>query len=298
MKRLFFMLVLTFSTGTFFANEKTEALPVENEVATPDFSVESEYKQIRKQERQERRRIRRERKALRQAPERKILRGHFMSFMGITFSVLSLPYISLMIGYAYHVMPWWFEIIENMVFSIAGVFGVLGVPFVFIFGAFPILVCSMPLIAGIVFNVFGANLQSKNRKLATDKQKFTHFANNHFKKYRNFAISCGVVGSCFIPMLIDGILLLTKVHKTTFISENEAIVLGTGFTLGSSIITGTVFSFMFGALGAMAWLKGQTNRLSVDIGVTSGNTGELSCDKKRNALEKPSGVKLAMSVKF
>ena len=298
MKRIFLMLVLTFTTIIFFANEKTEALPVENEVATPDFSVESEYKQIRKQERQERRRIRRERKALRQAPERKILRGHFMSFMGITFSVLSLPYISLMIGYAYHVMPWWFEIIENMVFSIAGVFGVLGVPFVFIFGAFPILVCSMPLIAGIVFNVFGANLQSKNRKLATDKQKFTHFANNHLRKYRNFAISCGVVGSCFIPMLIDGILLLTKVHKTNFISENEAIVLGTGFTLGSSIITGTVFSFMFGALGAMAWLKGQTNRLSVDIGITSGNTGELSCDKKRNVLEKPSGVKLAMSVKF
>ena len=221
-----------------------------------------------------------------------------MSFMGITFSVLSLPYIGLMIGYAYHVMPWWFGIIENMVFSIAGVLGVLGTPFVFIFGAFPILVCSLPLIAGIVFNVFGANLQSKNRNLATDKQKFTHFAKNHLRKYRNFAITCGVVGSCFIPMLLDGILLLTKVHKTAFITETEAIALGTGFTLGSSIIIGTIFSFMFGALGAMAWLKGQTNRLSVDIGVTSGNTGELSCDKKHNALEKPSGVALALSVKF
>ena len=292
MKRLFLMLVLIFTTVTFFSNEKTEVLPVENNVETPNFSMEDELREIRRQER-------RQKRALRQAPERKILRGHFMSFMGITFSVLSFPYIGLMIGYAYHVMPWWFGIIENMVFSIAGVLGVLGTPFVFIFGAFPILVCSMPLIAGIVFNVFGANLQSKNRNLATDKQKFTYFAKNHLRKYRNFAITCGVVGSCFIPMLLDGILLLTKVHKTTFITETEAIALGTGFTLGSSIIIGTTFSFMFGALGAMAWLKGQTtNRLSVDIGVTSGSTGELSCDKKRNALEKPSGVALALSVKF
>ena len=37
MKRIFLMLVLTFSTMTFFANEKTEALPVENNVETPIF---------------------------------------------------------------------------------------------------------------------------------------------------------------------------------------------------------------------------------------------------------------------
>ena len=56
---------------------------------------------------------------------------------------------------------------------------------------------------------------------------------------------------------------------------------------------------MITSLAMSAWLKGQTtNRLSVDIGVTSGNSGELSCDKKRNALEKPSGVALALSVKF
>ena len=45
MKRLFLMLVLTFSTVTFFANERTEALPVENKVATPDFSMEDELRE-------------------------------------------------------------------------------------------------------------------------------------------------------------------------------------------------------------------------------------------------------------
>ena len=37
MKRLFLMLVLTFSMITFFANEKTDVLPVENNVETPIF---------------------------------------------------------------------------------------------------------------------------------------------------------------------------------------------------------------------------------------------------------------------
>ena len=45
MKRLFLILVLTFSTMTFFANEKTEALQVENKVATPDFSMKDELRE-------------------------------------------------------------------------------------------------------------------------------------------------------------------------------------------------------------------------------------------------------------
>ncbi|MBR2317141.1 MAG: hypothetical protein IKA37_04130, partial [Spirochaetales bacterium] len=56
MKRLFLILVLTFSTITFFANEKTEALPVENKVATPDFSMEDELREIRRKERRQKRR--------------------------------------------------------------------------------------------------------------------------------------------------------------------------------------------------------------------------------------------------
>ena len=45
MKRLFLMLVLTFSTVTFFANEKTDVLPVENNVETPDFSMKDELRE-------------------------------------------------------------------------------------------------------------------------------------------------------------------------------------------------------------------------------------------------------------
>ena len=71
----------------------------------------------------------------------------------------------------------------------------------------------------------------------------------------------------------------------------------------STVLNGVAFfgglPILLASLAMAAWLKGQTtNRLSVDIGVTSGNNGELSCDKKHNALEKPSGVALALSVKF
>ena len=55
---------------------------------------------------------------------------------------------------------------------------------------------------------------------------------------------------------------------------------------------------MSGALGAMAWLKGQANRLSVDIGLTSGNKGELSCDRSRRQQAMPNGASIALCVKF
>jgi hypothetical protein len=81
-------------------------------------------------------------------------------------------------------------------------------------------------------------------------------------------------------------------------NKKYGILPGVTLTVLGTIFSGLGFSFMTGALGAMTWLKGQTNRLYVDIEITSGNSGELSCDKKRNALEKPSGVALALSVKF
>ena len=73
---------------------------------------------------------------------------------------------------------------------------------------------------------------------------------------------------------------------------------GIAFSTIGGIMLFSALPVMITSLAMSAWLKGQTNRLSVDIGVTSGSAGELSCDKKRNALEKPSGVALALSVKF
>ena len=119
----------------------------------------------------------------------------------------------------------------------------------------------------------------------------------------------------------------SKIKNWEMLSKVFGIISGVGLTVGGigagMICGGTINTYnvvlfnsgiafstiggimLFSALPAMitslamsAWLKGQTNRLSVDIGVTSGSTGELSCDKKRNALEKPSGVALALSVKF
>ena len=293
MKRLFFMLVLTFSTITFFANEKTEALPVENEVATPDFSIEEEYRQIRKQERQERRRIRRERRALRRSPEGKILRGHLARFFGFTSLALAVPYTIASVGYAYHVIPSWWEMIVRDATSVS--LNAILLPFTFLGGIFPVLISLIVQGCGIGFSVSGSCI-CQNTEI-TDNERFKKMANKHIKLYKNMAIPFGIVGGCFFTtILIPGIVLLPTSYFANL--EKQYFDLGSGFIIAGSLLTCTAFSFMFGALGAMAWLKGQTNRLSVDIGVTSGKNGELSCDKKRNSFERPSGVALAMSVKF
>ena len=293
MKRLFFMLVLTFSTITFFANEKTEALPVENEIATPDFSIEEEYRQIRKQERQKRRRIRRERRALRRSPEGKILRGHLARFFGFTSLALAVPYTVASVGYTYHVIPSWWEMIVN---DVTGpTLGAILLPFTFLGGIFPVLISLILQGCGIGFSISGSCV-CQNTEI-TDSERFKKMANKHIKLYRNMAIPFGIAGGCFFAtILVPGIVLLPTSYFANL--ERQYFDLGSGFIIAGSLLTCTAFSFMFGALGAMAWLKGQTNRLSVDIGVTSGNSGELSCDKKRNGFERPSGVALAMSVKF
>ena len=293
MKRLFLILVLIFTTVTFFANEKTEALPVESEVTTPDFSMESEYRQIRKQERQERRRIRRERRALRRSPEGKILRGHLARFFGFTSLALAVPYTVASIGYTYHVVPlWWDRIVYDAThLNPLTVF----LPFTFLGGIFPVLISLIFQGCGIGFSISGSCV-CQNTEI-TDSERFKKMASKHIKLYRNIAIPFGIAGGCFFAtILVPGLVLLPTSYFGKF--EREYVDLGSGFIIAGSLLTCTAFSFMFGALGAMAWLKGQTNRLSVDVGITSGNTGELSCDKKRNGFERPSGVALALSVKF
>ena len=293
MKRLFLILVLTFSTITFFANEKTEALPVENNVETPDFSIEEEYRQIRKLERQERRRIRRERRALRRSPEGKILRGHLARFFGFTSLALAVPYTVASVGYTYHVIPSWWEMIVRDATSVS--LNAILLPFTFLGGIFPVLISLIVQSCGIGFSTAGSYI-CQNTEI-TDSERFKKMANKHIKLYRNMAIPFGIVGGCFFAtILVPGIVLLPTSYFANL--ERQYFDLGSGFIIAGSLLTCTAFSFMFGALGAMAWLKGQTNRLSVDIGVTSGNSGELSCDKKRNGFERPSGVALAMSVKF
>ncbi|MBQ1999212.1 MAG: hypothetical protein II220_07000, partial [Spirochaetales bacterium] len=173
--------------------------------------------------------------------------------------------------------------------------GAILLPFTFLGGIFPVLISLILQGCGIGFSISGSCV-CQNTEI-TDSGRFKKMANKHIKLYKNMAIPFGIVGGCFFTtILIPGIVLLPTSYFANL--ERQYFDLGSGFIIAGSLLTCTAFSFMFGALGAMAWLKGQTNRLSVDIGVTSGNNGELSCDKKRNALEKPSGVALAMCVKF
>ena len=104
--------------------------------------------------------------------------------------------------------------------------------------------------------------------------------------------------ACGFGMLLAGGGVAVLVSNLNLLNKEELAVTGgimTGIGGGFSLLS---LPILITSLAMSAWLKGQTNRLSVDIGVTSGKNGELSCDKKRNALEKPSGVALALSVKF
>ena len=301
MKRSFFMLVLTFSTITFFANEKTEALPVENEIATPDFSMEDELREIRRQERWERRQ---EKRALKRTPEYKLLKSSLIVFGAITSSVFSVPATVLTIGYIYHVMiplgssvgaffdsgfdvtsalDWWYGVTFSLFF---------------LFISIPILLGIASVGVGIGLSATYGKYYKKHNIDTIDENHFKMATSKLSKTFRIIAITGAVFGTLFIPMFAGGIGMLCGIKCGTVYQDTLNLQTGVTLTVLGAIFSGLGFSFMSGALGAMAWLKGQTNRLSVDIGVTSGNNGELSCDKKRNAFERPSGVKLAMSVKF
>ena len=293
MKRLFLTLVLVFSTITFFANEKTEALPVENEVATPDFSMEEELREIRRQERWERRQ---EKRALKRTPEYKFLKNSFIVFGAITSSVFSVPATVLTVGYIYHVMiP--FASVATIFFgsgfdTTSAYDWSWGIAYslLFLFASIPILLGAASVGVGIGLSLAYGKYYKKRNIEKIDETQFKIASNKLSKTFRNITIVSTVFGTLFIPMFAGGIGMLCN--------KKYGILPGVTLTVLGTIFSGLGFSFMTGALGAMAWLKGQTNRLSIDIGVTSGNSGELSCDKKRNALEKPTGVALALSVKF
>ncbi len=301
MKRLILITVLLFCTLSFFANEKTENLP-EIENAVPDFSIENDYKKIRKQERQERRNARNKRRALRRTPEYKIIRGHATRFLGFTSLALSVPYTVASVGYAYHVIPkWW----EKICFDVETPnMSTILLPFTFFFGLFPVFISQVFLVSGIIFSIIGDDV-CQNGEIK-DKERFINLSNKHLKLYKRIAISFGVVGGCFVPMFISGIILFTGTHLGV-IEENlrksdsstySIRVLGGALSIFGGLVSSTGLSFMFGALGARAWLKGEMNRFSVDIGLTSGNKGELSCGRSHRQQATPNGAAIALCVKF
>jgi hypothetical protein len=282
MKRLFFMLVLTFSTVTFFANEKTEALPVENEIATPDFSMEDELREIRRQERRQKR-YEKWQKNRYYSKIKAPIAGAFL------LSATSIPINLALIS----VIP---PLFTDTIFG-----GTLS----FVFGCVldPIIAVGL-FIPGILILL---NSLKKHKEFNWANAPFTtEYTNKRQRLFKNLAFAG-------IPFLSIGVTAITTgaafLGIGTTMTDNftskglprlntEFLAPGlTSLISGLALITPGVIFITTGLVGNYIYGK-TTNRLSVDIGVTSGNNSELSCDKKRNALEKPSGVALALSVKF
>jgi hypothetical protein len=120
------------------------------------------------------------------------------------------------------------------------------------------------------------------------------------KSDKNMAI-CGTV---FLPVSIVPLAAGTGFMCLTFLPElTEYYAWTFGVVGGLFLSAGVIFLIIGLPFTICGWQnykrhKKQLENIKFSLGVTSGGTGELSCDKKRNALEKPSGVKLAMSVKF
>ena len=158
------------------------------------------------------------------------------------------------------------------------------------------------IIPPIGFLIPGIILLAKGIKYYREKQQFcdsktlAKYYKAKTKNWETLSIVSGVVSG--IGLAFGGIGAGIICAGTINIYDTILLNLGINITVLNGVAFLGALPVMTTSLAMSAWLKGQTNRLSVDIGVTSGNSGELSCDKKRNALEKPSGVALALSVKF
>jgi hypothetical protein len=151
------------------------------------------------------------------------------------------------------------------------------------------------LIPGLIMLAGGLKYYREKRQNC-DSKTLAKYYKSKIKNWERMSIATGIisgvgltVGGIGAGMICGGI-----INTYNVVLFNSGIA----FSTIGGIMLFSALPAMITSLAMSAWLKGQTNRLSVDIGVTSGNSGELSCDKKRNALEKPSGVALALSVKF
>ena len=282
MKRLFFMLVLTFSTVTFFANERTEALPVENEIATPDFSMEDELREIRRQEKRQERREMWQKKRFYSKIKVPIAGAFLLSATSIPINLALISAIP--------------PLFTDTIFG-----GTLS----FVFGCVLDPIIAMGLfIPGILVLL---NSLKKHKEFNWENPPFSaEYTSNKQRLFRNLAFAG-------IPFLSIGATAITTgaaflgigTTMTDNFTSKGLPRLNTEFLASglSCVISGLVLitpGIIFLTTGLVGnYIYGQTtNRLSVDIDVTSGNNGELSCDKKRNAFERPSGVALALSVKL
>ena len=120
------------------------------------------------------------------------------------------------------------------------------------------------------------------------------------EKDKNIAI----LGTVFLPVSIVPFSVGTGFMLFTFLSAlTEYYAWTFGVVGGLFLSMGLIFVIVGIPFTICGWLNykrhvKQLENIELLLGITSGSTGELSGDKRRNVLEKPNGVALALSVKF
>ena len=180
--------------------------------------------------------------------------------------------------------PAWFG---GTFFSIVGVSTLAATA---VLGALNLFIC------GIVLWGVGTKQYGKYSQLANADELKPMFSKMQ-KVFNRIGTSAGIAAGVGAVLTGGGVAALVVNNYGGFKYNETLETSGTLLSVFGGIGLAAL-PLMISSLGFSAWLKHEESRLSVDIGVTSGSTGELSCDKKHNALEKPTVVALALSVKF
>ena len=277
MKRLILITVLLFCTLSFFASEKAEALP-ETENAVPDFSIENEQREIRRQERRKKWQIKRYYSKIK-IP----IAGAFL--LSATSIPINLALISI-------IPPLFTDTMFN---------GILSIVFGCVFA--PIIAIGLFLPGILVF----CNALKKHKEFNWQNAPFSaEYTCNRQRLFRNLAFASIPFLSIGLTSITAGAVFLgigTAVTNnfnfnglprldTEFLTPGLAAVIS-----GLVLITPGIIFLTTGLVGN--YVYGETSKkLLVDIGLTSGNKGELSCDRSRRQQITPDGAAIALCVKF
>ena len=277
MKRLILITVLLFCTLSFFANEKAEALP-ETENAIPDFSIENEQREIWRQERRKKWQIKRYYSKIKTP-----IAGAFL--LSATSIPINLALISI-------IPPLFTDTMFN---------GILSIIFGCVFD--PIIAIGLFLPGILVF----CNALKKHKEFNWQNAPFSaEYTCNRQRLFRNLAFASIPFLSIGLTSITAGAVFLgigTAVTNnfnfnglprldTEFLTPGLAAVIS-----GLVLITPGIIFLTTGLVGN--YIYGETSKkLSVNIGLTSGNKGELSCDRSRRQQATPNGAAIALCVKF
>ena len=150
------------------------------------------------------------------------------------------------------------------------------------------------MIPGIIMLSTGVKLYQKRQQYCSS-EKLAEYYKSRIKLWQTLALIFGIVTGVGLTIAGAG----GGIIGAACFNENNKDLLTLGIILisfGSSALF--TLPIMITSLAMSAWLKGEMNRLSVDIGLTSGNKGELSCGRSRRQQATPNGATIALCVKF